>query len=638
LVSFDEITERNARAEALAAAKEEAERANLVKSRFLATVSHDLRQPLQTMTLVQGMLSEMISDPGAMTLIERLDRTISGMSNLLDKILNINQLEAGVVKPRHCDFPINDLFDQLKDEFQIHAANDGLVLRVVPCHLMARTDPRLLEQILRNLLSNALKYTSHGKVLLGCRRRGDSLSVEVWDTGTGIPETELGAIFKEYHQLRNHAAKGGKVLGLGLGLAIVQHLADLLHTPIHVRSRLGRGSVFAVEVPVAQLSPAGAASLEHLAPSHRDRIPRAHDSRSILIVEDDDEVRDALDLLLDRHGYSTLTARDGPQALALASDGSRDVDLIVADYNLPGPNGLEVIARIEEASGRKVPAILLTGDISASTLLEIAAKGHVHLHKPANPRTLIRNINAILDNDGRTTSSSMALVADDARKVYGHASNAILGKDNEKASAPTVFVVDDAQDIREALRDMLQQHGYSTEIFADASAFLKDHSLGRAGCLVADVRMPGISGLELIERLGAMQSSLPVIILTGYGDVAMAVKAMKAGAFDFLEKPVQMDELLRCIERALKFAGEHHDLSADRNTAASKIESLTARQREILELVLAGTSSKNIAADLRISQRTVDNHRAAIMRKLGAKSLSAMIRTALAATSSKSNP
>ena len=201
-----------------------------------------------------------------------------------------------------------------------------------------------------------------------------------------------------------------------------------------------------------------------------------------------------------------------------------------------------------------------------------------------------------------------------------------------------MFVVDDAQDIRETLRDMLQRHGYHAKIFADAAAFLEDHSPKRGGCLIADVRMPGIGGLELIERLGAMQSSLPVIILTGYGDVAMAVKAMKAGAFDFLEKPVQTDELLRCIERALKFADEHHDLSADRNTAASKIESLTARQRQVLDLVLAGTSSKNIAADLQISQRTVDNHRAAIMRKLGAKSLSAMIRTALAAASSKTNP
>ena len=599
LVSFDDITETNAKAEALAAAKEEAERANLAKSRFLAAVSHDLRQPLQTMTLVQGILSETISDPAAKPLIERLDRTITGMSSLLDKILNINQLEAGVVHPRLCDFPINDILEQLKGEFQIHAANDGLSLRIVLCHLTVRTDPRLLEQILRNLLSNALKYTSHGKVLLGCRRRGESLSVEVWDTGAGIPETELGAIFKGYHQLRNHVAKGGKGLGLGLGLAIVQHLADLLHAPIRVRSRDGRGSVFALEVPVARPAPAGTASLEHPSPSHTDRIPRAHDSRSLLVVEDDEEVRDALKLLLDRHGYAAITAGDGAQALAIASDGSTDVDLIIADYNLPGPNGLEVIARIEEALGRKVPAILLTGDISASTPIEIAAKGRVHLYKPANPRTLIRNIDAILDNAGRRTFSSVALVADDNSKVYDQDSDVIRNKGNEKNLAPTVFVVDDAKDIREALRDMLQQHGYHAKIFADAVAFLEGHSPSLGGCLIADVRMPGIGGLELIERLGAMQSSHPVIILTGYGDVAMAVKAMKAGAFDFLEKPVQTDELLRCIERALKFADEHHDLSADRNTAASKIESLTARQRQVLDLVLAGTSSKNIAADCR---------------------------------------
>ena len=332
-----------------------------------------------------------------------------------------------------------------------------------------------------------------------------------------------------------------------------------------------------------------------------------------------------------------MTAGDGAQALATVSDGSRDVDLIVADYNLPGPNGLEVIARMEEASGRKVPAILLTGDISASTLLEIAGKGHIHLYKPANPRTLMRNIDAILDNTGRKNSLSTPPVADDASKIHGPDKDVILDNGSAKASAPAVFVVDDAQDIREALRDMLQQHGYHVKIFAGASSFLKDHSPDRAGCLIADVRMPGIGGLELIERLGAMQSSLPVIILTGYGDVAMAVKAMKAGAFDFLEKPVQTEELLRCIERALKFSDEHNDLSAGRNIAASKIESLSARQRQVLDLVLAGSASKNIASELEISQRTVDNHRAAIMRKLGAKSLSAMIRTALAAAPSKSN-
>ncbi len=203
LISIDDITDAKIEAEALAAAKAEAERANLGKSRFLAAASHDLRQPLQTLSLLQGMLADSVSDPSASQLIERLEKTIAAMSGLLDKLLDINQLEAGVVKPKLCDFAIGNLLKHLRDEFEIHATNAGLSLRVAPCSLTVHSDPRLLEQILRNMLSNATKYTNQGRVLLGCRRRGGRLSIEVWDTGTGIPETELSAIFKEFHQLEN---------------------------------------------------------------------------------------------------------------------------------------------------------------------------------------------------------------------------------------------------------------------------------------------------------------------------------------------------------------------------------------------------------------------------------------------------
>ena len=293
LVSLDDVTDAKAKAEALAAAKEEAERANLGKSRFLAAASHDLRQPLQTISLIQGMLADDISEPAASKLIKRLDNTVVAMSGLLDKLLDINQLEAGVVQPKLSDFAVNDLLQQLHGEFEIHALNEGLKLRVVPCSLTVHSDPRLLEQILRNMIANATKYTSRGKVLLGCRRRGSRLSIEVWDTGTGIPETELSAIFKEFHQLQNHAGKRAK--GLGLGLAIVQRLGELLEAPISVRSRVGRGSVFAVEVPVVHaLAPFPA--LEPSGSSRVDGIPRPSPgcSQAILIVEDDAEIRDTL--------------------------------------------------------------------------------------------------------------------------------------------------------------------------------------------------------------------------------------------------------------------------------------------------------------------------------------------------------
>jgi two-component system, chemotaxis family, CheB/CheR fusion protein len=594
LVSIDDITDAKAEAGELAAAKLEAERANLAKSRFLGAASHDLRQPLQTMSLLQGMLADEISEPAASKLIKRLEKTIGVMSSLLDNVLNINQLEAGAIEPKLIDFNIGDLLRQLHSEFELQVSNSGLALRVVPCHLTVHSDPHLLEQILRNMLSNATKYTTQGKVLLGCRRHGDRLCIEVCDTGTGIPETELSAIFKEFHQLENRSGRQPK--GLGLGLTIVQRIADLIEAPISVRSRLGCGSIFAVEVPLAgtpaRPDPPVRSETE---PSDRPVLERGH---AVLIVEDDSEVLDTLKLLLDSRGYRSFTARNSAQALEVIADRGSDLELIIADYNLPGPNGIEVASKIEEAAGRKIPAILLTGDISAATLREIAGKEHVHLYKPADARVLMRHVTGIL---------------------------------SQKAGPPTVFIVDDDQEIRETMRDSLERYGFRARVFADGASFLKSYSPDQSGCVLADARMPGIGGLKLIERLAGWQPSIPVIMITAYGDVGMAVTAMKAGAFDFLQKPVGQNELLDCIKRAFAHPDRHPVLTAERQAAAAKIESLTARQRQILDLVLAGSPSKNIAADLGISQRTVDNHRAAIMRKAGAKSLSALIRVALAA-------
>ena len=279
-----------------------------------------------------------------------------------------------------------------------------------------------------------------------------------------------------------------------------------------------------------------------------------------MIVEDDAEVRETLKLLLDSRGYRTFAASDGAQALAIAAEHGVSLDLIVADYNLPGPNGLEIAGKIEEASARKIPVIMLTGDISAATLLDIANKGHVHLYKPADAQTLIHHIGEMLAANRRETA------------------------------APTVFIADDDREIREAMRDMLEMHGYRTEIFASGSAFWDAYSAGRRGCLLADARMPGIGGLELIERLNQMQAPLPVIMITAYGDIGIAVKAMKAGAFDFLQKPANPKELLDCIERALNYSPEHPEHpehSLIRQTATAKVGSLTGRQRQILQLVLS---------------------------------------------------
>ena len=239
VITFADITERRQWRKSWGRPSGRRELANAAKSRFLAAASHDLRQPLQTLALLQGLLAKPVEGERAQKLVARLDETLGAMSGMLNTLLDINQIEAGTVGADMANFPINELLGRLRDEFTYHAHAQGLALRVVPCGLSIHSDPRLLEQMIRNLLSNALKYTKQGKVLLGCRRRHGMLSIEVWDTGIGIPDEELQAIFEEYHQIDNAARERSR--GLGLGLSIVQRLGKLLGHRVRVRSRPGKG-------------------------------------------------------------------------------------------------------------------------------------------------------------------------------------------------------------------------------------------------------------------------------------------------------------------------------------------------------------------------------------------------------------
>jgi len=599
LLAIDDITERRRAAEALGAAKREAEQANLGKSRFLAAASHDLRQPLQTLSFLQGLMAKKVTDKTVLGLIDRLAETVSAMSGMLDTLLDINQLEAGVVRRDIIDFPINAVLEELGSQFAYHETVDRLDLHVVRSGLSVRSDPRLLAQMIHNLVSNAVKYTAAGRILVGCRRRGDMLRIEVWDTGIGIPADQLSAIFEEFHQLDNPARERSK--GLGLGLAIVQRLGELLGHAIDVRSRPGKGSVFSVEVPLGANEPA---ARPLLGPAETETT--ASNGETILIVEDEPTVREMLKLLLDGEGYRTVTAADGRAAQAWAARGSVPPDLVLADYNLPnGPNGLQVVASLQQTFGHDIPAIILSGDISTEALREIAGQGRVHLGKPVTAAALIQLIQQLL------TDPRPAAPPDD--------------------HPPAIFVIDDDRAVREALHDLLEADGRTVETYDSCEAFLDAYRSGRQGCLVVDARMPGMGGLELLQRLKRERHRLPAIMITGHGDVSMAVEAMKAGAADFIEKPVGYRELLVSIERALEQAGDSAKASAWKETAANSIASLTDRQRQVMDLVLAGHPSKNIAADLGVSQRTVENHRAAVMKKTGSRSIPALIRLALAA-------
>ena len=617
VITFNDITRRKREAAALVEAKGGAEAANLAKSRFLAAASHDLRQPLQTLALLQGLLARNVAGDKAAGLVARLDDTLGAMTGMLDTLLDLNQIEAGVVQADVAECRVGPLLDRLRDEFALLAQAKRIVLRVAPCSATIRTDPRLLEQMLRNLVSNALKYTARGRVLLGCRRVPGALRIEVWDTGVGIPAAELQAVFDEYHQLDNAARERSR--GLGLGLAIVQRLGALLGHRVQVRSQPGRGSVFSIEVARVVDTPPGRIEA---GPGHSGNgvqaVRPARRTGAVLVIEDDPDMRALLRMLLEGEGHAVEAAPDGPAALDMVARGTSRPSLVLADYNLPGGmTGLQAAGRLREALPG-VPVIILTGDTSAATMHDVAQAGCKQLKKPVTPAGLLQMVLDLLpvQPSGNATAPDAAIP--DAATLAGK---------------PVIFVVDDDAGIRAALRSVLEDRGHTVQDFPGGEAFLAACRPDQEGCLLVDAAMPGMGGFEVLRRLHEAGHSLPAIMITGHGDVALAVSAMKAGALDFIEKPVSTADLLAGVGRALDQSHDAGVRSAWREAAAGSIAGLTARQRDVMAMVLAGQPSKNIAADLGISQRTVENHRASIMHKTGTKSLPALARLALAAAS-----
>ena len=559
LLTFNDITDFRDTERQLAAAREAAEQANLAKSRFLAAASHDLRQPLQTLTLLHDVLHSRLADEKAAELAQRAQETLDSMSGMLDALLDINQLEAGAIRPDLIDFPIDVLLDKLKTQFTYHASARGLDWRVMPCRRAVHSDPHLLEQMVRNLVSNAIRYTAEGKVLLGCRRHGDNLRIEVWDTGVGIAEDKIPRIFGEYHQVPGQTGEGG----LGLGLAIVQRLGQLLGHPITVRSRLSEGSAFGIEVPLARQRPG---PVPHLGERREPSGPQRQGT--ILVIEDDPTLRETFQLTLLSEGYRTAAAANGRAALALVDRNGFRPDLVISDFVLPGGmNGAQAAAAVRAALGKQVPVVYLTGDIRSASLRDIDLTRSVRLTKPVKPRELSYVIQQLLATRLR---SELA----------------------EAAAPATIFIIDDERAVRDAMGEALVGAGCRVETYASADAFLASYRPDGKGCLVTDVRMPGTSGFELLARLAATASTLPAILVTGHGDIAMAVEAMKAGAFDFIEKPVRSEELLACIERALRHMASPSERSSMAAAAAMRVAGLTRREREVMDYVVAGHATR----------------------------------------------
>lgn len=376
--------------EKLALAKAEAEAANAAKSRFLAAASHDLRQPLQALGLFAASLAGQTDPLHIRRLVGRINQSVEALEKLFSGVLDVSRLDAGVQAVERRPFPVQEVFARIAVEFLPQAQERGLRLRVRPTGEWAESDPLVFERILRNLVSNAIRYTECGGVLLACRRRGRRLSIEVWDTGIGIGEADREKVFEEFFQVGNAARDRSK--GLGLGLAIVRRLADLLGEKLTLRSVPGRGSVFALRCSRAMPQPAAAAPVASSAAS-----PDAGGRQLVVLLEDDALVRVALVGLLVQRGLAVAGGATFDEASRALQEIARTPDLIVADYRLrDGENGAAAARKLQQAFGAAIPVLLLTGESTHGGLEEAAASGFPVLRKPVTGARLLAEIDVLL--------------------------------------------------------------------------------------------------------------------------------------------------------------------------------------------------------------------------------------------------
>ncbi len=383
------VTERTA---ALRDFREQADRANAGKSRFLAAASHDLRQPLQSLGLylsvMQRRLEQLTDHADLREVSNKMRQSLDTMGELLDALLDISKLDGGSVTPEKRDLRIQELLERIVTDNCQQAEEKGLRFECTTEDWVVHSDPALLERVIENFVTNAIRYTDRGRVKIECQRAGDIAKIAISDTGVGITEEELDKVFEEYHQLDNPVRDRRK--GLGLGLAIVKHIARLLEHPLEVSSVPGEGSTFAVHVPFGTSCAATIEDREPARAEHRDgREP------TVLLVDDDPAIVDAMTILLSQSNFQVCSALSGDEALAHIANGVRP-DVVISDFRLPGYNGVELIRRVRNATVDDLPTVLITGDTSGR---EIEAANLVRctvLHKPVDTDRLISLIETIV--------------------------------------------------------------------------------------------------------------------------------------------------------------------------------------------------------------------------------------------------
>ena len=364
--------------EGLQNAKFDAERANKAKSVFLASASHDLRQPLNAMQMYIAALQSKVKDKEILRIIEDINSVSISTARLLNALLDVSELEVGAIKPRHEIFSVNNILISIFQSYLPLAKDKELDFRIVPSSLYVRSDPALLERILGNFMSNAIRYTNKGSVLIGCRKRGDKVSIEVWDTGCGISDDQMSLIYEDFYQVENKERDRGK--GLGLGLALAKRLADSLEHTIDSKSSLGSGSCFSVSVDLA----------ENKADKNQSEIFMNIMNLSginILLVEDDIDVLKATKQLLESWGCKVKTARNKDEVMNLIKENPyNNPDIILADNRLPGDSsGIDITYLIQEKLQASIPCVIMTGDVERNHVQSIIDQGFPVLLKPIQP-------------------------------------------------------------------------------------------------------------------------------------------------------------------------------------------------------------------------------------------------------------
>jgi protein-histidine pros-kinase len=352
-----DVTDRKRMEDEIIAARREAERANKANSAFLAAASHDLRQPVQALSLLNGALRRTVKDERALEMVDFQQHSLTAMTNLLNSLLDISRLDAGAVTPELEDFPIQRLIDRLSDEFARQAQHHDLDFSSTSCPTIVNSDPNLLAEIIQNFVSNAIRYTDKGSVRLECDTLDGNCVISVTDTGIGIDEDQIEEIFREFHQCK---APGASKEGFGLGLAIVKRLADLLGLTIHVESDIGKGSCFSVSIPAVV-----DAAVAEDADAQGDTGVHGPASGLVILIEDDVNVANAWGLLLEAEGYRVATAASAPEAQALINYTDETPALVISDFHLlDGSTGVEAVSAIREFYNASIPAYIVSGDTS----------------------------------------------------------------------------------------------------------------------------------------------------------------------------------------------------------------------------------------------------------------------------------